>query len=484
MTFSQEQKDAGNAILRCRDGEVVAVQAVAGAGKTKLLVEANNRIEGRKLYTTFSKSLSLEAEELFDQKSTMVKTFHAYCRYAVIELGLGGNRQGKRSITTSFSFRNITDTISDDDRGLVVDMMKEYFSSEFISIHKFFRTKNLTEEIKNIVIFYIREMVNKNIPVTFGFIVKWYHILLYRGLYSPGYYDAIYIDEVQDFEPVGLEIFKLLPAKRKVIVGDHNQAIFSSFTYCTNGFDYLKESITKSLPLTRSYRVNIADAKLVQTFMRQHVDSEFIFKGHNHHDNTIHTVGYISRTNTSVIAKMIELDNRGVEYKLARKVGNLFSLVLNLIYMKKDGHITGEYSFLNHDVEVYYSDKKLQKSTTLFKYVWKTHSSNSAIKQACMLIATHGSRKLIDLHQQAKKRESSKKECSISVGTVFSYKGLTVDEAIIDKDLNLDYLNDKKLTAEEKHIENLIRYVAVSRHRIKLSNCDWLQNYKEDQNDR
>lgn len=473
VVLSQEQKDACNSVYHSRDGTIIAVEAIAGSGKSHMLKALDTAITGRRLYTCISKPLIEEAKHIFSPEVD-VRTFHSFCYDVVVRQGLGGNYTGPRYIGT-FTFRNVTLDLLDDDRLLVVSLMEEFFGSRYTSILKFLEYKETPNEVGRYVIHYIKEMVDKYRPVTFGFIVKWYHILLHRRQFTIGTYDVIYLDECQDMEACGLEIFKLLPSKRKVMVGDKNQMIFSSFTHAVNGFIHLKNEVTKTFSLTTSYRVNVADAILVERFMQKHIDGNLVFKGHDHHDNTIRTTGYIARTNSAVIAKMLELDVEGIEYGLARKVGNLFSLIMTLISLKKGNIIEGEYSFLNLDVKTFFNSKELQAGSTPFKYVMRVHAGDPNIKSACSLIAKYGSKRLYALHKKAKAFEKSKVKPNLIIGNVHNFKGLTVDQTYLDPTINLDYLRDEKLTEQEKLESSYILYVAVTRHRLKLHGAEWLK---------
>jgi len=478
VELSQEQTVAKDAIVNCKEGEVVAVEAVAGSGKSKLLYEADKYIQGKKLYTTFSKPLITESRLIFSEETEVI-TFHSFCYDIVIRQGLGGHTPGPRTIGY-FNFRNVTTKLLDEQREEVVIRMEEFFGSADTSILKFLKDKEVTGRIAQAVIFYIKQMVDKTRPVTFGFLQKWYHICLSRGLFTPAYYDAIYLDEVQDMEKVGLEIFKLLPAKRKVVVGDQSQAIYASFTQATNGFVHLQDNITKTFPLTRSYRVNTTDAKIIQNFMQEHVKKDFVFLGHDHHNTEIHTTGYITRTNSALIEKMVQLSDEGIEFSLARKVGNLFALVITLVTLKKGNYIEGEYSYLNKDVDHYSSLKPSEKKTkSLLMYIVTTHKSNSAIYNSFLLIKAHGSKKIYSLYQLAKTKEKAKKKADLVIGTIHAFKGLTVDRTVLDRSINLKYLIDPKLSEEEKFQETLLVYTACTRHRIQLDGAEWLNKYKE-----
>ena len=259
------------------------------------------------------------------------------------------------------------------------------------------------------------------------------------------------------------------------IVAHNCQMIFASFTHATNGFNYLKDQITKTHYLTKSFRVNVKDATYVQAFMRHTVDEDYVFTGHDHHNTTIRTTGYITRNNSSLIAKMLELEEEGVEYRLARKVGNLFALVITLSSLKKGNEIYGDYSFLNYDVEQYYKDKTVnRKTTSLFKYVMNKHRSDVAIKSACAIVAKYGKKAMFDLYYKAKATEKSKKQVGLICGTCHTFKGLTVDRAILDPSLNIDYLKDDKLSEVDKFNETLLRFVAISRHKHRLDGASWL----------
>ena len=416
----------------------------------------------------------MESREVFPDE-VEVKTLHSFCYDVVIRQGLGSSVPGPRTITPHFGFRDVSKELEDEDRQLVVDLMEEFFGSGYTNIIQFFRDRHVKKYIGNYVIMYIEQMINKERGATFEFIIKYYHILLSRQMFVPATYEAIYYDECQDQVAAGLEILKLLPAKRKIIVGDRYQLLYGSFTQAINGFEYLKKDIATTLTLTTSYRVNSYDATYVQAFMQKYVKSDFQFIGHDHKDHTIETTGYLTRTNASLIAKMIELDNDGVEYGLVRSVGNLFQTVLTLASLKVGNHITGELSYLNHDIENYAKNKKINKKTTsLFKYVLQQQKDNRKLKTSFALIINHGSKQIWNLYNKTKKIEKSKVKHTLLLGTVFGFKGFTVDRAVLDDDLNLKYINDDKMSDADKLIEHYIRYVAISRHKHRLDGASWL----------
>jgi hypothetical protein len=64
-------------------------------------------------------------------------------------------------------------------------------------------------------------------------------------------YDLVILDEINDTTAVALEIFRLIPAAKKIGLGETNQAIYQ-FLNLVNGFEEMADEPV--LYLTHSWR--------------------------------------------------------------------------------------------------------------------------------------------------------------------------------------------------------------------------------------
>jgi hypothetical protein len=262
-------------------------------------------------------------------------------------------------------------------------------------------------------------MANGEIEVPHYFYLKFYHILLANGSIVHDEFTLLMLDEAGDLNPVTLEIFKLLPAKHKVMVGDENQNIYS-FNNTINGFKELTDIIL--LPMTQSFRVSSHIAPMVEAFCRSEIDPNFKFKGVPYSDYDIETEAFISRTNGVLISKMIELNSRGTSYNLVRSPLQLFKLPLTIIGLKPKGYVSPEFRHLQEATNEYYSDQALQhEHKSLFAYLLDRFYDDINLRSAINTVVKHGASDVISAYESAKSHIG--KRCALTLCTAHSSKG-------------------------------------------------------------
>ena len=308
-------------------------------------------------------------------------------------------------------------------------------------------------------------------------------------------FDIIMIDEFGDITAVSLEIFRLLPAIKKIAAGDTNQAIYT-FNHTINGFHQMKnEGI--HLPLSQSFRCSTSIAKRIESFCKSFIDPKMDFKGMDYTNeelSNIKTSAFIARTNSSLIGEMIKLNKLGKPYGLTRPAKSIFELPLGLITLNAKGFIrVPQYKFLESDYGDYIRSPKLQEKS-FFSYLADIYSEDIGIKTAIALLMKHSQRIIIETHDLARSHEKGKHDHILM--TAHSGKGLTIDSVYLADDFStkLKKLLESRtyrqqgyegLTIDEQS-EFLLVYVAASRAKYELLNADLLDwtsniNFQEEE---
>lgn len=472
MKPTDEQLDLIQTVL---DPNVTLVKgsAVAGSGKTATLMELAKAMNPQKgLYLAYNKSIALEAATKFPS-TVLCKTTHSLAYRPIVTEGLSSShtiKKGPRKVDW-FNVKSIVEYLPYTTKLEVIQAMDKFFTSPFISMTEFYHLSGYDEQVSQTAMAYIRKMANKEIPCTHAFYLKYYHILLAKGqikIYQP--YDLIMLDEFGDVNPVTLEIFKLLPAHKKVAVGDSQQNIYS-FNNTINGFEALSNvGVLKTL--TQSFRVAANIARPIEKFCRKYLDPHMNFKGFEYKDMTITTRGFIARTNGSLIAKMLELNKTGTKYSLTRPAKEIFELPNTLMSLKPNGIIySTKYRFLQDDVNDYYSSNRLQTSfKTVLGYIASAHSDDRSIKSAVSLLSKVGGAEIRKAFDIAKAYETDKSAKLLTLTTAHSAKGLEWDEVTLAEDTSLESLLEVPTSAwfPQDFEECRLYYVACTRARKNL----------------
>ena len=313
-------------------------------------------------------------------------------------------------------------------------------------------------------------MHDNEIPCTFSFILKYFHLQLLFGTVTPAEVDLLMLDEAGDTSGVILEIFKLFPAKRKVMVGDPDQNIYT-FAYTVNGFEKIKEGVT--LPMTKSFRVSPRIANDVQNFCVEHFSPAMRFEGTTQKDTEIKTKAYISRTNSYLIARAMELNKTDTTYSFTREPKEIFSLVLSLMNLKPDSLIYDKrYKYLPQALVRFDEDTLLQSQYKGFlHYLYGTYGEEDPGLRAAISLLFKYSYK--DLYEAYNKAKAMPKRAPVVLSTAHSAKGLEFDEVYIEDDLNKSAEKCKlsRYLEPEVMAEFRLYYVACTRARLSLLNA-------------
>lgn len=472
---TQQQEDIISYIKSDEDPKLVLVSSCAGSGKTFILTEIAKEVPHTNgLYLAYNKSIASESKGKFP-KSVNCLTTHSLAYKAVV-----APNKGLYKLGSNFSYRDINEKISYEDKCYIVDLIKEFCLSGHTTFCEFTEYFKLSDKIKSIAIKYLELMQQGKIDITHEFYLKLFHIYLANGDIEYEPFDFIMLDEAGDLNEVTLEIFKLLPSNLKIAVGDPYQNIYT-FNHTINCFELL-EGEGKLFNMSQSFRVNKHIAQRVENFCKNFLDPDMEFKGIDT-DDEIHTRAFISRTNAMLIAKMIELNSEGTPYGLIRRSKEIFKLPLILASIKYQGFITDpQYKYLQPLIDKWYEDSHLRHDyKSPLQYIASMETNDVQLSQAINLVMKYGKSLIFDTYKEAAKHEMVK-DNNLTLTTSHSSKGLEFDEVVISSDLNdslhrlMDSVMEGSVTTECRAYKDIVNlyYVACSRSKKSLVNATGL----------
>ena len=459
-TLTEQQQAVLQAVEDSEYGEIIGVSACAGSGKSATLLAVVDHIKPKKaFYSAYNKAIVSEASEKFTSNVT-VKTFHAFAyMFAKPSKGI-----------EDFTYLCIKEKLSYTSKFKIINAMRAFFISASADMHEFLFDLLEDEHLTSMTIKYIEQMLNDEIPGTFDFMLKYLHLSLLQGHLTIKY-DMMCIDECQDVSAVSLEIFKLIDARYKILVGDPMQNIYSEFTHTVNAFDVIEDM--KVLTLTKSFRCSEPISQAIEKFGRKYLSKSFEFKGIETPQEDGLTA-YITATNAQIVYRLSQLHEEGQGYVLTRPIKDIFACPLALsnaaggreVYHKR-------YKFLEKEYKRYTTSG----SKSFFSYL-KQNVQDEEIHNSIDLLMRFKKNKL-NIFEVLKDAKASKKDKSVLVSTGFSCKGLGFSTVYIEDDLNRSVakiIERGGPTSNEDYTTMKVYYVAVSRCRKYLRNAKHLKD--------
>ena len=472
LALTQEQQNVVDYIQNSKkDSELILIDSVAGSGKTTLLrAIAETMTSGKGLYLAYNKAIATDSKTKFPSTVHCCTTHSLAYRAVVIPQKLKVGFFGPKEIKDKITYK---------DKILLAEDIREFCLSSYLSYEEYAKeNRRVNTALANK---YLNLMAQGTIDCSHDFYLKNFHISLASENVVYPKYDLLMLDEAGDLNEVTLEIFKLLPAKIKVAVGDPYQNIYS-FNHTINCFKRLEGQGT-TFKLSKSFRVPKNIASSVQKFCNNYLDPDMKFEGITPASTAITTRGYISRTNTGLINKLIELNEDRTPYGLVRKAKEIFKVPLMVAGLRYQGKIYDPaYKQLQDDVNDWHDnvDSVKTKSKTLLSYLTLKYEDDISLKQAINLIMKHGKSMIFEAYAEASRHEGKKQDFMLL--TAHSSKGLEFDEVILAPDMNnsieliieeLSLTSDKVLLPEDRESLNLY-YVACTRALISLRNALYL----------
>lgn len=343
MNWSKYQTEIFDAVSQTDDN--LAINAVAGSGKTTTLVEIGKRLphDSKKLFLAFNTHIADELSYRLPQFEC--RTTHALGRKLLISqrrVRLDNKKSFNIIMELSrdiswlnkyqrYSFAALTSRVMDIGRSTLTNFKDEYSVYDMINtfglnrrIHDFSDvTKRDFDEIAEATASIARKSLR------FGYqMYKEDGIIDYADmLYLPvilkltSDYDVVLVDEVQDLNAAQLQLVKQVSANGRVIaVGDERQSIMAFSGSMANSFETVVETFNmRELPLSISYRCPTSHIKLAQKLvphiearpdapegMIEHVSTEFLIENATPDDLII------SRTNGELVKTAIDFLSNGI----------------------------------------------------------------------------------------------------------------------------------------------------------------------------
>ena len=461
MSWTQEQKS----VIKCTD-PLIVVNACAGSGKTATLLGVMRANPNKKiLYIVFNSSMKKEAEEKvrkYGFHHVDIKTSH----------GLAYKHFGRMNVLGNVSYIDIAEAFSWGDSPqrsgylrIFYSYYKKYLQSSVLSISEFCEThkedmihklktyiKNasIEEAVKNLNKIW-EGMENGKIKMTHDYYLKYFAI----SNKIESLYDIVLLDEAQDTNEIMLSIMeKKFPRARRIIVGDHNQAIYA-WRGAINAMDFFaKLDGSTKLSLTNSFRVGEKTAGLANFVINAKRELFLEMKGLNDKQALSKKISrtepftYLARTNATLFEYGVNNMNKKLHFN-----NNVSFKILEEVYELFVGNIRG--------VE----DPRLKMFSTFDSL--KFHMDEDGVEETEIKIAVN----VVDKYRETtkshleklKKNLSSKEECDVLLSTVHASKGLEYEKVILAD----DFVDIEKISEKINFIENKINTASDSPEKLK-----------------
>ncbi len=435
MKFTDEQEHIIDTVVTGNPYDIYAVQAVAGSGKTATAVALTETYKPKNgLYSCFNKAILEDSKKRIGHLLDC-KTFHALAyKHVAHPKGI-----------EEFNYSSIKEDIPYEEKALIIKVMDGFFRSKSDNIFDYMEGK-LEDHLQDILLKYANLMMEGKIPCTFNFMLKALHLMLLSGEAEISF-DLVLFDEVQDVVEVTLEIFKLLKADRKVILGDTFQNIYS-FMDTVNAFEELKDTV--QLKLTNSFRCSPEIGHKVEMFGKKYLNSNFKFTGTNTSKLSKDSVANITRTNAQLVAVMHSLVKIGSRFSLTRSCNDIFALPIALLSAASGKQVYDKrYKYLEKEYQRYITNRKNHNS--FFSYIISETGDENLLVMSQIL--ADWSMKRINIYDLKRAVTDMRPDKNLIVTTAHAFKGMEVDTVLIEDDLNNSLRKADKLIG--RYLENL-----------------------------
>lgn len=397
---------------------IIKINAFAGTGKTSTLLLITNKYpEKRFLYLAYNKGIETEAKKKFP-RNVEVKTIHALAYFYVAKytrLNLKTVKNIKVKELSNILFINYELALR------INSVFSSYCNSKSKS------TESLLPEDKILIDKLISKIENQEIPPTFDYILKKFHLLLSENHVSIDV-DAVLLDEFQDTNGVTIGIFENIKCSCRIVVGDAHQQIYT-FRGSAGAMGkiggtpfYLSESFR--FPASITYMANSILSKYKGE--RISIKSKVPEYGKTFNEAFLdnNTVGYISRTNSSLVNKIMSLIDKQLEFKTIRDPEEVFRTIVDVGYI-----VCGEKDMISAQNAYLKSFKDAQDLENYIK-----EADDMELRTALKIFLEYDMDKIANAKNIANFYYKQTSMVKIHLTTAHSAKGLEWDVVIVEDD--------------------------------------------------
>lgn len=448
--MTEEQQKVIDTVLSSKsDNMVVSVNACAGSGKTYTALNILKYLEpDTAFYTAFNKAIVEEIKEKinkFQYAGIEANTIHSlayrHCKHKKIE-----------PLNFSFFPKNIKYS----EKMKALDLFKKYCLSKYSSFKDFMEKEYpLVDDVlrpPEVSIDVIYGIINKietgEISTTFDYMLKQLQNKMIKGEVFIKT-DCLILDECQDTPEVTLEIFKMIHAKKKIILGDTYQNIYG-FMDTINAFKLLDNTI--DLKLTKSFRCSPKIAETVQKFVRKYMNKDYVFTGTATEDID-DTIVYLFRNNSNLVSDLIDIIIAKEPFNTVRNPSELLETALALEQVIEEGKTEiKKYKFIENEAHRFrLNSSKKRNYEYFFQHILEKYCGSEIAAGVDLYKKIVKSplniQQIIEIINQNNENKHKK-----IFSTVHTFKGLEANTAIINDSLNgsIQKALNKKVTLKKK----------------------------------
>ena len=182
--LTQEQQKVVDTVLSATDERIIAVNSIAGSGKTSTASAVINAYKPKNgFYTAFNKAIVTDSSRRFGNLLDC-KTIHALA-YSHIKPSKG---------IEDLTYLSIKEPISYETKAKVIEIIDDFYRSSSLDINTFSASRTNNENIQHLVFEYTNKMLEGKIPVTFNYMLKCLHLMLAHKEIEIDY-DLLILDE-------------------------------------------------------------------------------------------------------------------------------------------------------------------------------------------------------------------------------------------------------------------------------------------------
>ncbi|WP_281901540.1 AAA family ATPase [Phytohabitans aurantiacus] len=466
-------------------GHTIAVQALAGTGKTSTLqMLAAVRPETRVAYIAFNRSIADEAQRKFG-RNVRADTSHAFAREALDGTPLRGklDRIGKGARWPeewaehlNIALGGAQELPPEDLARLVMATVRTFRESAADTIGSQHLPASVPTEVAGLgetVLSYARAAWQDIADPDGKLLFDHDDYLKLWALRHPRLpCDVVFFDEAQDINPVLRKVIQDQPMQT-VVVGDSNQSIYGF----RGAIDALKNwPVQSTLPLTQSWRFGPAVADVGNQFLRL-LGSPWLLAGNPALDSRIGLVddpdAILARTNAGAVAGVFDAFDRGKRVALmggGRAIEDIAKAAKDLQAGRGTKHVDLSRFTDWDEVRAYVEDGDGAQSLRAFVRLVDRRGADGLLQM------------VKELADEDQTDADGNPDYDVIVSTVHKAKGREWAQVQIADDFPQPQQNQETGEVQLPDAEQLrLAYVAVTRarYRLELGSLSWIEDFSE-----